>query len=75
MCDASLWMMRTSCAEASETIEEGLRRRSEIDEQIRELEARRDRVLEELTRLRATLGGTIDEHGHAPVDPQPASKP
>ena len=50
-------------AEASETIEEGLRRRSQIDEQIHELEAQRDRVLEELARLRAALGGTIDEHG------------
>ena len=62
-------------AEASETIEEGLRRRGQIDEQIRELEAKRDRVLEELNRLRAALGGTIDEHAHAPAEAQAASKP
>jgi DivIVA domain-containing protein len=49
-------------AEASETIEEGLRRRGQIDDQIQELVAHRDAVLEELARLRAELGTTIDEH-------------
>jgi DivIVA domain-containing protein len=56
-------------AEATETIEEGLRRRGQIDDEIHGLEAHRDGVLEELTRLRAELGETIDEHR-----PPPAAK-
>jgi DivIVA domain-containing protein len=61
-------------AEASETIEEALRRRGQIDEQIRELETQRDRVLEELSRLRAALGGTIDEHGTDGAEAQSSSQ-
>jgi DivIVA domain-containing protein len=53
-------------AEATETLEEGLRRRGEIDDQVDELEAHRNRVLEELSRLRAELGATIDAHPPAP---------
>jgi DivIVA domain-containing protein len=52
-------------AEATETVEEGLRRRGEIDEELDELETHRNRVLEELSRLRAELGATIHAH-HAP---------
>jgi DivIVA domain-containing protein len=61
-------------AEASETIEEGLRRRGQLDEEIRELEAKRDLVLEELSRLRAALGGTIDEHGTVDAEAQSSSQ-
>jgi DivIVA domain-containing protein len=53
-------------AEATETVEEGLRRRGQIDDEIHDLEARRDEILKELERLRGTLGGTIDEHRSAP---------
>lgn len=49
-------------AEATETIEEGLRRRRQIDDEIHDLEGHRDEVLEDLGRLRAELGETIDEH-------------
>jgi DivIVA domain-containing protein len=64
-------------AEASETIEEGLRRRSQIDDEIHGLEARRDTVLHELTRMRSELAETID--GHVPAEhddavAQPAPK-
>ena len=65
-------------ADASETIEEGLRRRAQIDEEIHGLEAHRETVLQELTRMRSELAQTID--GHAPTgngEPiaQPARKP
>jgi DivIVA domain-containing protein len=53
-------------AEATETIEDGQRRRGQIDDQIHELEAHRNRVLEELSRLRAELGAAIDAQRPAP---------
>jgi DivIVA domain-containing protein len=53
-------------AEATEAVEEGLRRRGDIDEQIHELETHRAAVLDELGRLRAELGATIDAHPPAP---------
>jgi DivIVA domain-containing protein len=52
-------------AEASETIEEGLRRRARIDDEIKELEARRDAALEKLERLKGELEATME--GHRPV--------
>ena len=52
-------------AEASETIEEGLRRRAQIDDEIKELEARRDAALEKLERLKGELEATME--GHRPV--------
>jgi len=65
-------------AEASETIEEGLRRRGQIDDEIHGLEAHRDTVLHELTRMRSELAETID--GHVPAEhdgpvAHPAPKP
>jgi DivIVA domain-containing protein len=54
-------------AEATETVEEGLRRRGQIDDEIAQLEARRDAILGELARLRSELGGTIDEHRPPPA--------
>jgi DivIVA domain-containing protein len=62
-------------ADASQTIEEGLRRRSQINDEIRELEAQRARVLEELARLRAELGGAIDHHQPAAGNGEPATSP
>jgi DivIVA domain-containing protein len=55
-------------AEATETIEEGLRRRGEVDDQIHRLAAHRAGALDELDRLRAELGATIDAHGTAPTN-------
>ena len=54
-------------AEASETIEEGLRRRARIDDEIKELDARRDAALERMEQLRAELGATME--GHRPAAP------
>ncbi len=61
-------------AEASETIEEGLRRRGEIDDQIDELETHRAGVFEELGRLRAELGATIDAHNARSKNGEPVGK-
>jgi hypothetical protein len=61
-------------AEASETIEEGLRRRGQIDDQIHELETHRAGVLEGLGRLRAELGATSTRSGpqrHRTASPPP----
>ncbi len=55
-----------AAAEATETIEDGLRRRGQIDDQINELETHRAGVLDGLGRLRAELGATIDAHRPAP---------
>jgi DivIVA domain-containing protein len=54
-------------AKATETIEEGRRRRGQIDNQIHELEDHRAAVLEELSRLRAELSATIDAHPATPA--------
>src|SRR6266536_956410 len=61
-------------AEASETIEEGLRRRGQIDDQIHELETHRAGVFEELGRLRAELGATIDAHNTRSKNGEPVGK-
>jgi DivIVA domain-containing protein len=53
-------------AEATETVEEGLRRRGQIDDEIHALEGHRAGVLDQLGRLRAELGATIDEHRPRP---------
>jgi DivIVA domain-containing protein len=60
-------------AEATETIEEGLRRRARIDDEIKELDARRDAALERMEQLRAELGATME--GHRPAESGPAEKP
>ena len=49
-------------AEASETIEEGLRRRARIDDELKELDARRDAALERMEQLRAELEATMEGH-------------
>ena len=57
-------------AEASETIEEGLRRRARIDDEINELDARRDAALERMEQLRAELAATMDgQRSAAPPEP------
>jgi uncharacterized coiled-coil DUF342 family protein len=58
-------------AEASETVEEGLRRRAQIDDEIKELDARRDAALERMEQLRAELEATME--GHRPVAPSSTS--
>ena len=60
-------------AEAAETIEEGLRRRGQIDHQIHELEDHRAAVLEDLGRLRAELSATI--HAHPPTPSKQNGEP
>ena len=54
-------------AQAAETIDEGLHRRSQIDHQIHELEDHRAAVLEDLGRLRAELSATIAAHPPTPA--------
>ena len=49
-------------AEASETIEEGLRHRARIDDEIKELDARRDAALERMAQLRTELEATMEGH-------------
>ena len=63
-------------AEASETIEEGLRRRARIDDEIKELDARRDAALERMEQLRTELGATMEGHrpAQAPVPPDNGAK-
>ena len=58
-------------AEASDTIEDGLRRRAQIDDEIKELDARRDAALERMEQLRAELAATME--GHRPVTPSSTS--
>jgi DivIVA domain-containing protein len=52
-------------AEASETIEDGLRRRARIEDEIKELDGRRDAALERMESLRSELEATME--GHRPV--------
>ena len=49
-------------AEASETIEDGLRRRARIDDEIKDLDARRDAALERMEQLRGELEATMESH-------------
>ena len=60
-------------AEASETIEDGLRRRARIDDEIKDLDARRDAALERMEQLRAELGATMQDHRPAPAPEAPAN--
>jgi cell division septum initiation protein DivIVA len=54
----------TDAARASvkQIVEDGERRRAEIEAVVSELEARRDRTIQELDRLRAELSSTIGTH-------------
>ena len=63
--DYAAQVREEATAEASETIEEGLRRRARIDDEIKELDARRDAALERMDQLRTELGATME--GHRPV--------
>jgi DivIVA domain-containing protein len=53
-------------AKAKEIVEEGERRRAEIEGVVGELESRRDATVHELERLRTELGSTIGTHTNAP---------
>ena len=52
-------------AQARETIEEGDRRREQVESVIADLEVRRDDVLADLDRLRSELGSTVSAHRKA----------
>ena len=63
-------------AEAKRIVEEGERRRAQIEAVVSELEARRDRTIHELDRLRAELSSTLGTHdsdggSHEPGADQP----
>ena len=52
-------------AQARETVEEGDRRREQVEAVIADLEIRRDDVLADLDRLRSELGSTVASHRKA----------
>ena len=60
-------------AEASETIEEGLRHRARIDDEIKELDARRDAALERMAQLRTELEATMEGHRPPAAPETPAN--
>ena len=59
-------------ADAKRMVEEGERRRAEIDAVVSELEARRDGTIKDLDRLRAELSSAI---GALDPEPKPEPKP
>jgi DivIVA domain-containing protein len=62
-------------ADAKRMIEEGERRRAEIDAVVSELEARRDSTIKELDRLRTELSSAIGTHESEPKPkPQPKTE-
>jgi hypothetical protein len=61
-------------ADAGQIIEEGERRRAEIEAVVRELEARRDGTIQELNRLRAQLSSTLGTHESDPPRERDADK-
>jgi DivIVA domain-containing protein len=61
-------------AKAKDIVEEGERRRAEIEAVVSELAARRDHTVEELERLRAGLGSTIGTHTAASPAPKGSAK-
>jgi DivIVA domain-containing protein len=66
-------------ADAKQMIDEGERRRAEIDAVVSELEARRDSTIKEIDRLRTELASAIGPHEPAPkaetaAKPEPAAK-
>ena len=58
-------MVAEASAEARENVEEGERRRGQIEAVIADLEVRRDDALSDLERLRGELGTTISSHRQA----------
>jgi cell division septum initiation protein DivIVA len=58
-------------AEAKQTIEEGERRRAQVEAVIGDLDARRKHTLREMESLLNELASAIDKHG---TDPQPAQR-
>jgi cell division septum initiation protein DivIVA len=53
-------------ANAKQIVEEGERRRAQVEAAVGELEARRDRTIQELDRLRGELSSTIGTHESDP---------
>src|SRR5215218_3508719 len=62
----------TARAIAKQNVEEGERRRAEIEAAVSELEARRDDTIQELNRLRAELSSTLGTHGSDARSPKRA---
>jgi DivIVA domain-containing protein len=67
-------------ADAKHTIDEGERRRAEIDAVVSELEARRDSTIKDIDRLRTELASAIGPHEPAPAaeakaEPAPKAEP
>jgi DivIVA domain-containing protein len=61
--------------EAKRLVDEGERRRAETEAVVTELEARRDRTIQELDRLRAELSSTLGTHEPEAPAPKRAAKP
>jgi DivIVA domain-containing protein len=62
-------------ATAKEIVEEGERRRAQIEAIVTELESHRDRTVQELERLRAELASTIGTHAPAARSEKSGAKP
>jgi hypothetical protein len=61
-------------AKAKGIVDEGERRRAEIEAVVAELESQRDHAVHELERLRTELGSTIGTHTAAPRPPKTNAK-
>jgi cell division septum initiation protein DivIVA len=62
-------------ADAARVVEEAERRRVQIEAAVVELEARRDRTIEQLDRLRSALSSTLGTEEPAAPKRKPAAKP
>jgi cell division septum initiation protein DivIVA len=62
-------------AKATEIVEEGERRRAQIEAVVTELKSQRDHTVQELERLRTELGSTIGTHTSAPRSEKSGPKP
>lgn len=62
-------------AKATEIVEEGERRRAQIEAVVIELKSQRDHTVQELERLRTELGSTIGTHTSAPRSEKSGPKP
>jgi hypothetical protein len=59
-----------AAANAKQIVEEGERRRAQIEAVIAELDARRGSTIRELERLQTALASAIAEHAHGPLSPK-----
>jgi DivIVA domain-containing protein len=67
--------LRKARAEAARVVEEGNRRRGDIEAVISDLEARRDGVVADMQRLSTELAGTATEHSAAAASDEPQPSP